>query len=78
MLGLRIDDGLTKTSPGRTRYNCEYEIKPGKVAIHLPLSEIESGPKDRTLDLSHIRRLVLFTGVETGERVFVINSAFLN
>ena len=78
ILGLRIDDVLTTTTPGRTRYNGEYEIKPGKVAIHLPLSEIESGPKGRPLDLSQIRRLVLFTGMETGERVFVINSAFLN
>ncbi len=76
-LGLRIDDVLTDSVPGRTRYDGERLVPPGRVAISLPLGEVASGPRGRTLDLGRIHRLVLFTGDEAVERVFVINSAFL-
>jgi VanZ family protein len=77
-LGIRIDDVRSASSRHDSRYNGERQIPPGHTEIRLPLAEIQHAPAGRTLDLTRIRRLVLFTGEETTGRQFVIDSAFLD
>lgn len=77
-LGIRIDDDRSASSDHDSRYNGQQHIPPGRVALRLPLAEIQTGPSGRPLDLGRIHRLALFTGAETGDREFVIDAAYLD
>lgn len=77
-LGIRIDDARSASSQHDSRYNGEQQIPPGHTEIRLPLAEIQRAPAGRPLDLTRIRRLVLFTSEEITGRQFVIDSAFLD
>lgn len=60
-LGLRLDDDgdVSKLSG---RYQSALDLQPGRNNLPLPLAEIQAGPRGRSLNLRHIRRLALFTG----------------
>lgn len=76
-LGLRIDDGLTPQNPPGSWWNGEEELVPGSNRIEIPLDGMMTGDGERNLELQRIRRLALFTGRESGDRVFFVVSAFL-
>jgi hypothetical protein len=59
-LFLRIDDFGNCTDYG-DRFNASYDLSPGKATIRVSLAEIQSGPSNRNLDLSFIRRLLIFS-----------------
>lgn len=59
-INVRIDDRPRGTEY-EDRYNRERTLPPGaSVVWRIPMADIEQGPRDRRLDLSHIRRLVIF------------------
>ncbi len=58
-LNLRVDDDQD-CSEFSNRFNKGFELLPGLNQIEIPLSEISSGPENRTLDLSTVRFLYIF------------------
>ena len=57
---LRIDD--TKYNKrSDDRFNLEIDVNPGENEFKIPLDEIARGPENRMLDLSSIKRIVLFS-----------------
>lgn len=60
-IGIRVDDG-GDVSTLAGRYQSALDLQPGMNTLKLPLAEIQSGPRNRPLNLGDIRRLALFTG----------------
>lgn len=59
----RVDDFFSRKD--RTdRFERVIDLKPGRNEITLPLAEIAHGPKGRLLDLSRVKRIVLFSANE--------------
>ena len=62
-LTVRVHDKehLQGSQPHSDRFNRRFDLNPGQNVIEIPLSEIESGPNSRPLDLSRIDGLILFS-----------------
>ena len=56
---LRVDD-YGESQRGSDRYDRELLVQPGINRIEIPLSEIREGPSSRTLDMTRIRRMILY------------------
>ena len=74
-LTVRIDDARSNDSRNRFRRN--FSIETGRNEIRIPIGEIRSGPKDRSLEMSTIRRLILHLGKDSSPRVFYLDSVRL-
>lgn len=66
-LNLRIDDS-EKCEDFSDRYNSKLTIKKGINTFNIPFSEIINGPANRKLDLSMLKRLMIFTNPESTTR----------
>ena len=58
-LVLRIDDAHAQRRY-EDRFQRTLQILPGANAVGVPLADVQRGPRDRTMDLTQIRRVVLF------------------
>jgi hypothetical protein len=58
-LVVRIDD-VHAYRRYEDRFNRAFDVHPGLNQVRVALSDVMAGPRDRTLDLSRVRRLVLF------------------
>jgi len=63
VLRMRIDDRIHDGTLG-DRYNTRFTLLPGWNRLSVDLDEVRRAPKERTMDLSQIRRVALFD-VET-------------
>ena len=59
-MSIRIDDAHHNRT-FEDRFNRRFAIVPGLNHIHVPMEDIRLAPKNREMDLSDIRRLLLFT-----------------
>ncbi|MBV6417060.1 MAG: hypothetical protein CMLOHMNK_01693 [Steroidobacteraceae bacterium] len=76
-LNVRIDD-LPRDTEYEDRFNRERTLAPGAVLQwRIPLADIERGPQDRALDLSHITRVVIFLSPGSRGASFDIGSVRL-
>lgn len=56
------------------RFNTTIEIQPGANPVTIPLSQIESAPQGRKMDMSSIANIILFTSVTAkGQTLFIDN-----
>ena len=76
-LMLRIDDN-EDCSKYHQRFNRKISLKKGWHNISIPLSEIETGPRERKLNLEHISRVLFFTSGEQELHSFLIDSLSLD
>jgi hypothetical protein len=62
-LTLRINDRAheLKSNGSQDRYYQRFQIRPGINRIHLNLNDIKTTPRDREMDMTRIRRVMLFT-----------------
>lgn len=75
-LNVRVDDdGDTTTFGGR--FNGRRELAPGWNRLEVPIASIAEGPSERTLDLTTIRALYLFTARDDGPRTFFVDDVRL-
>ena len=64
-LTVRIDDEIAIRHPEfGERYQGEFTIGPGRNDIEIPLDEVREGPRERPLDLTRIRQLLVFDKFE--------------
>lgn len=71
---VRIDDGRPEPRY-RDRYNQQFQLAPrGRRVIRIPLADIESAPSGAKIDLSNMRRIVIFEDGSTPSYAFYLNS----
>jgi hypothetical protein len=58
-LALRIDDARHNNEYG-DRFNRKLVIQPGANRVVIPLADVERAPRGRTMDMAHVRGVVLF------------------
>jgi hypothetical protein len=71
-LSIRVDDDF-QHQHFQDRFNSSFPIKPGANRITIPLSEIETRPKNRRMNLSAIRRTILYVNRPQVERTFFLD-----
>lgn len=76
-MNLRIDDGVNAFPKYAERYNGEFQIGEGTTTLLIPLAKIAAGPKSRLLDLSRIRKMILFLSKNENPRLFYLDSVRL-
>ncbi len=59
-LGLRVDDQIKSRSYG-DRFNKRIFVEPGFNRVRVPMAEIVAGPADRDLEISLIKRIVIYS-----------------
>ncbi len=72
-LNIRIDDGITAAPAYSERYNGRVAVNNGVNTVLLPLDEIAAGPKSRSLELSSIRKMVLFVNQQQQTHLFYLD-----
>ncbi len=72
-LNIRIDDGVTAVPAYSERYNGRVAVNSGVNTVLLSLDDIAAGPKSRSLELSSIRKMVLFVGKQQQARLFYLD-----
>lgn len=70
-LQIRIDDDKDCIEYG-SRFNKRLDLRAGRQLVEIPLSEIEHAPKDRLLDLTRIKRVMLFRGNDSTPQFFIL------
>ena len=60
MIRFRVDDYSSRKDT-LDRYERVMELQPGRNELALALANIAKGPRDRLLDLRHVKRIVLFS-----------------
>ncbi|NOY72347.1 MAG: hypothetical protein GXP14_08220 [Gammaproteobacteria bacterium] len=76
-MNLRIDDGVNAFPKYSERYNGEFQIGEGATTLLIPLANIAASPKSRLLDLSRIRKMILFLSKNEKPRLFYLDSVRL-
>ena len=71
-LSIRIDDDFPHQHH-QDRFNAALELIPGWNHLTIPLSEIESRPKNRRLNLAAIQRTILYVNEPKAEHTFFID-----
>lgn len=76
-LTLRIEDQMHDQSY-HDRYNRTFFIRPGLNKIRIPLIQIASGPRARSMDLKNIHSIILFSPASKHPITIRIHKLFLN
>jgi hypothetical protein len=69
---LRIHD-LEHNSEYEDRFNYQFEIPVEPITIRIPLTQIESAPADRMIDLSRIQAMIFFSSTDGDARFYIDN-----
>lgn len=73
-MNIRIDDGVNAFPKYSERYNGQFQIGEGTTTLLIPLAKIAVSPKSRLLDLSRIRKMILFLSENENPRLFYLDN----
>lgn len=76
-MNIRIDDNVNTFPEYSERYNAQFQIREGISTLLIPLVDIAAGPKSRSLDLSRIRKMILFLSKNEQPRLFYLDNVRL-